>query len=375
MRDRQWYLDRMQAERMWEVSTGKGVTVAVLDGGVDSSARELTGKVLEGKNFVVPGKSAEEDEDGHGTAMAMLISGNGAGGQGIQGLAPSAKILPLTVVDSHKKAKSTTLVERIASAIRYAADSEAKVINMSVGEAEYDVGQREQRELQSAVDYAIDRGKLLMASAGNSGDKGNVLEYPAGSAGVAGISAVNQSLTATKYSNTGPQVALAAPGEDIPIRCKEEGGYCRSGGTSQATAIASGAAALIWSKHPGWTGNQVLRVMMESAGRPKSGKVPSPSLGYGTTCARCAVLDNKGTPGPADVNPLVEAKTSASPSPSASAGATDLKKDAPSGGLAADSSREEGSNAAPWIVAGLLVVGLAAGAAGFHALRRKSQVR
>ncbi|MFI9038936.1 S8 family serine peptidase [Streptomyces sp. NPDC053726] len=349
----------MQAAEMWKVSTGTGITVAVLDSGVIPSVPELTGKVLSGKNFVEPQRGAHKDKSGHGTAMAMLIAGNGVNGSGVKGLAPNAHILPLTVFGSSKES-GTNSVPALVAAIRYAADSEAKIINMSLGFEDFMLAGGEKAQIQEAVDYAVGRGKLLLAATGNRGDKDNGVSYPAGSLGVAGIGAVDKTSSVTKYSVSGPQVALAAPGEEIPILCGGgQAGYCNSGGTSQATAIASASAALIWSKHPSWTGNQVLRVLMNTAGKPTEGKVPSRYIGYGTVRPRLAVLGDPGDPGPADVNPLVAARSPKSPSASAPSGSgspSNSSKSSASPAVSAKADDGKGVGAMVWIIIGVAVV-------------------
>lgn len=205
---------------------------------------------------------------------------------------------------------------------------------------------------------------MLLAGTGNRGDKENRAAYPAASIGVAGIGAVDKTSSATKYSVSGPQVALAAPGEDIPIRCVDgKTGYCSSGGTSQATAITSASAALIWSKHPSWTGNQVLRVLMNTAAKPTEGKVPSRYIGYGTVRPRLAVLGDPGDPGPADVNPLVAARTPKSPSASAPSGSgspTAASKQSAPPAASAKADEGKGAGAIVWLIVGVgavLVVG------------------
>ncbi|WP_055556863.1 S8 family serine peptidase [Streptomyces sp. NBRC 110028] len=375
MRERQWYLDAMQADSMWKVDSGKGMTVAVLDSGVDASEPELTGKVLKGKNFLNPKQDAHTDQDGHGTAMATLIAGNGANDQGIKGLAPDARILPLTVFGDSQKA-GTNSAPALIKGIRYAADSDAQIISMSLGFIEANLGDGQREQIQQAVDYALKRGKLLFAATGNDGDSGNYVSYPAATEGVAAVGAVDQGLAHVKYSSYGSHVALAAPGEEIPIPCaKGKPGYCRSGGTSQATAITSGAAALIWAKHPKWTANQVLRVMIETAGKPADGKIPSRYLGYGTIRPRYNVLENKGDPGPADVNPLVAAKKPDSPSKGEDKGTPSIS---PKGGAEADNAAEGteggGGSAMPWILgaAGAVVV---VGGGAFVFLRRRNAQR
>ncbi|RAJ55995.1 type VII secretion-associated serine protease mycosin [Streptomyces sp. KhCrAH-43] len=376
MRERQWYLDRMQAPAMWKVSTGKGITVALLDTGVIPSVPELTGKVLKGKNFVEPERGAHKDKDGHGTAMAMLIAGNGANDQGVKGLAPDARVLPLTVFGSSKES-GTNSVPAVIEAIRYAADSDARIINLSLGFEDYMLETGEREKIQQAVDYAIDRGKLILAATGNSGDKDNDPSYPAASAGVAGVGAIDKTLNVTKFSVWGSEVALAAPGDEIPILCGGGmPGYCKSNGTSQATAIASASAALIWSMHPDWTGNQVLRVLMNTAGKPSDGVVPSRYIGYGTVRPRVTVLGGKADPGPADVNPLVAARATASPSPSVSASASPSEDPKPSATPAAeDDDGQGGTDTTVWIVVGAVAAVVVVGGAVLLVRRRSTGPR
>ncbi|WP_236245604.1 S8 family serine peptidase [Streptomyces sp. CC210A] len=300
VRARQWYLDAMKAEDLWKVATGKGITVAVVDSGVDSTVPELRGKVLPGWNFYDAGgglgRVDERDTDRHGTNMATTIAGTGAGG-GLKGLAPGATILPVYVGPYISFG-----FKPVADGVRYAVDEGARIINLSfVGtpspsEAQY---------WQDAVDYARSKGALLFAGTGNTGTA--TANYPAASPGVVAVGAVGTTGKVSKFSNYGDHVALAAPGEKIPARCVEDKThYCQSGGTSHATAIASAAAALIWSAHPDWTANQVLRVMMETAGA--SGPVPSIYIGYGAVRPSQVLLEGKGDPGPADVDPLQEAR-------------------------------------------------------------------
>src|SRR5206468_3378425 len=130
VRPREWFLDAMQAQDMWKVSTGRDVTVAVIDSGVDDSVPELRGRVLQGKDFTDNPTNAHDDRVGHGTEMASLIAGTGADG-GIQGLAPGSRILPLRNLS---RAHEVTFSSRgLIEAIRYAANSDAQIINISQG--------------------------------------------------------------------------------------------------------------------------------------------------------------------------------------------------------------------------------------------------
>ncbi|MET9955490.1 S8 family serine peptidase [Streptomyces sp. NPDC006339] len=299
MRSRQWYLDAMKADEMWKVATGKGITVAVLDTGVDSTVSELRGKVLPGRNFNGEGLGRVDGKDTnrHGTNMAIAIAGSGTNG-GVKGIAPDAQILPVKIADS----SSFGLLDPTTKGIRYAVDNGARVINISFA------GPADESEIpkwREAVDYAQKKGALIFAGAGNEGL--GIRVYPAAIPGVVAVGALDTSGKIAKFSNYGAHLALAAPGVDIPSRCIEDKNrYCAQGGTSQATAIASGTAALIWSAHPDWTGNQVLRVMMETAGH--NGPVPSKYIGYGSVRPAQVLLEGKGNPGDPHVNPLLAAQ-------------------------------------------------------------------
>ncbi|MGW1195153.1 type VII secretion-associated serine protease mycosin [Streptomyces sp. NPDC002536] len=300
IRSQQWYLDAMHAEEMWKTSTGTGVTVAVIDSGVDADVPDLKGQVLDGQDFSGQQGNARTDTDGHGTRMALFIAGTGKGA-GTYGLAPGARILPVRASGTNNF-KSGSLA--LASSIRYAADSDAKVINISMGSP------GESAEMTDAVRYAVSKGKLIFASVGNSGDKANLVEYPAATPGVVGVGAVDRGIKAAPWSQSGPQVALAAPGADMIAPCTNGApGLCTGDGTSDATALASASAALIWSVHPNWSANQVLRVLINTAGGPKSGEKRSDTIGYGVVRPRIA-LQNPGDPGPADVSPLPGAQSS-----------------------------------------------------------------
>ncbi|MGW7005464.1 type VII secretion-associated serine protease mycosin [Streptomyces sp. NPDC054933] len=367
IRDREWYLDAMEAGKMWQVSTGSGVTVAVVDSGVDAAAPELSGRVLPGKDFESAGGDAHQDPDGHGTDMATLIAGDGNSGNGVMGLAPGARILPLRV--GIQPVSGSGYVQSISESVRYAADHGAKIINVSGGILESESSPRDRAPLDAAVKYALSRGALVFAASGNEGDKGNSVGYPAASPGAVAVAALDESGNVTKFSTYGPQVALAAPGKDIPGQCSKShgtaSGYCVGDGTSQATALASASAALIWAKHPDWTNNQVLRVLIKTAGRPKTGKVPSAYIGYGSVRPRIALLDNPGDPGPANVNPLFPTLLSNSASPSANAGSSAGSSTAP--GTAGHSSPVKGSstNTILWIGLGVgavvVIIGVVTG--------------
>ncbi|MGY0017867.1 type VII secretion-associated serine protease mycosin [Streptomyces sp. cg35] len=369
VRDRQWYLDAMHAEQMWKTSTGKGVTVAVIDTGIDPNLADLRGQVLSGKNYSRHPGNEHVDDDGHGTSMGVLIAGTGAKGQatGSYGLAPGTKVLPIRIPDLSEHTRSggnpDSYPTYMSKAIRYAADSDAQVINISQASRE------NSPELNKAVAYALSKGKLIFAGVGNTGAGANELQYPAATPGVVGVGAIGQDLKKTQESQSGPQVDLVAPGAEIIAACTGKTGLCKSHGTSDATALASASAALIWSKHPDWTNNQVLRVLLNTASGPVSGKKRTDDIGYGAVRPRIA-LTNPGDPGPADEYPLPDYKAGGSAAPD---GAGAKPSTGASGSPTAAS--DESSSALPWILAGvggLLLAGAGGGALAVRSRRRRA---
>ncbi|MEU8761244.1 type VII secretion-associated serine protease mycosin [Streptomyces sp. NPDC048659] len=372
VRDMQWHLDAMGVDKIWKVSEGEDVVVAVIDSGVDDTVADLRGQVLPGTNYSrLPGDE-NNDVDNHGTGIASLIAATGARGaeQGSYGLAPKAKILPIRIVYSQErwteKGQIDSFSEGMAKAIRFAADSRAKVINISVASSADRIGP----ELEEAVRYALSKGKLIFAGVGNTGDTDNAVKYPAATPGVVGVGGTTKTAAWWPKSQTGPQVDLAAPAENLVHACTKNTQLCDSSGTSDATALASASAALIWAKHPDWTNNQVLRVMLNTAGKPKSGKDRTDYIGYGTIRPLRA-LTTPGDPGPADVYPLPDlAAAEASAAPSASASGTPAPAESSLPPAAAPAEKDGGSGGL-WIALGVGAAVLVGGAATAVALRAR----
>ncbi|MFD9522677.1 type VII secretion-associated serine protease mycosin [Streptomyces sp. NPDC059979] len=364
IRSQQWHLDAMKADEVWKISTGKGMTVAVIDTGVNQIP-ELEGQVLPGKAFPVGDAEVGRDNDyyGHGTSMAAIIAATGkhSSGDGAYGLAPGVKILPIRVPDQMAGAKTPSWVE----AIRYAADSDAKIINISQGMPSKPEDDRDRAE---AVKYALSKGKLIFAAVGNSGNSTNEIAYPGATPGVVGVAATDSKGEATEESQHGPQVDLSAPGIDIVTACKGKTGVCKNHGTSDASALASASAALIWSAHPEWTNNQVLRVLLNTAGKPTDGSQRNDYIGYGIVRPRIA-LQTPGDPGPADVYPLPDlaaADASKKPSGSPDAKAPDAAASTP----APQAEEKKSGSALPWIGLGLGACVLIGGAVTVVVVRR-----
>ncbi|WP_263165215.1 S8 family serine peptidase [Streptomyces sp. SCSIO ZS0520] len=290
----------MSAEKIWKVSTGRGVKVAVIDTGVNANTSSLKGQVLTDE---VPKKvsyHATGDYTGHGTTMAEVIAGTGAGG-GLRGIAPGAKVVPYRVLLNGLEDKNE--IKRTpepSEALRAAADTDVKVINMSMGVY------AATPDMKAAVQYAYSKGKLMFAAVGNTAKEKNLIGYPAAFRGVVGVSALDQNGKVGEFSQHGDYIDLSAPGLDLPRWCDSTfESYCgKSQGTSFSAAYASASAALIWSAHPDWTSHQVLRVLIDTAGRDWPKDERSNYLGYGVVRPARNLLRHEGDPGPADVDPI-----------------------------------------------------------------------
>ncbi|MFE5862181.1 type VII secretion-associated serine protease mycosin [Streptomyces virginiae] len=361
IRSQQWHLDAMKADEIWKISTGKGVTVAVIDDGV-REIPELQGQLVPGKRFTPDGADGPTDQGGHGTTMAALIAGTGKhpSGDGGYGLAPSAKILPILVANTEKATPTWV------AAIRYAADSDAKIINVSLG-----IGGTPEDDLAraEAVKYALAKGKLIFAAVGNTGNSTNRIEYPGATPGVVGVGAVDASGEPTQESQHGPQVEMAAPGIDIFTACSGKTGVCKNHGTSDATALASASAALLWSAHPDWTNNQVLRVLLNTAGKPFDGSQRNDYVGYGVVRPSVA-LKSPGDPGPADLYPLPDLAAAADAAKKPSASADAKAPDAAASKPVAQAEEKKSGSVLPWIALGLGACVLIGGAVAVVVVRR-----
>ncbi|WP_437048004.1 type VII secretion-associated serine protease mycosin [Streptomyces sp. enrichment culture] len=278
VRDQQWALNAFAAEDVWAESQGQGVTVAVVDSGVDASHPDLSGQVLEGKDFT-GGGNAQEDIIGHGTKMASIIAGHGHGAgntSGVIGLAPKAKILPLRTLQTRE---DRNLDETWGAAVRYAVDQGAKVINLSFGN---DGGGKTLSAGRDAIAYAQAHDVVVVAAAGNEGSV--AVSEPAALPGVVSVGAVDEEANLWKDSNTGKGLTLTAPGVKIVGANKTmPNGYGVSSGTSEATAYVSAAAALVRSKYPGLTAGQVINRLIRTAtfAHHKGLTAPDEEYGYG----------------------------------------------------------------------------------------------
>ncbi|MEU6486396.1 S8 family serine peptidase [Streptomyces sp. NPDC046887] len=369
----------MHVDEIWKSTKGEGIKVAVIDSGVNDSVPSLRGQILSGRDFTGVKGDEKDDYTGHGTTMAELIAGTGRGG-GLQGLAPEAKIIPYRVADTEMQNNNKVNAFDIRQAIRAAADSDAQIISMSWGSEYYS------HDVRDAIEYAQAKGKLFFAAVGNSGDKGNAESYPGAYPEAVAVGATTSEGRVAKFSQHGDKVDISAPGADLLGWCDETfTRYCKIQGTSGATALASATAALIWSKHPEWTGNQVLRVMFESAGRGENWEpgTVSRQVGHGVVRPNAHITRGLGKPGDPDVSPDTGKRVggkpgsaSKSPTPGTSKQAPDA---APSGdnpalaGSASGKADDSGGTNSAYLIGGAIAATAVLAGAGALVARRRRQ--
>jgi type VII secretion-associated serine protease mycosin len=283
-----WALQRVLLNEVWQQSTGKGVRVAVIDTGVDVKNRQLTGAVdtRSGQNLLPKGlkdkygnkiergkENGTTDTVGHGTKVAGIIAARPAKGTGFVGLAPEATIIPIQQND----AESHGNTDSMADAIRYAAnEADADVINISQDTSN---AVEPTAELKQAVDDALSKKVVIVASAGNDGLGGNVKKtYPASYDGVLAVAASDRNNERAAFSQSGDFVGIAAPGVDM-VSTVPGGGHCADNGTSFSAPYVAGVAALIKAKHGDWTPRQIVAQLKQTAERSIPG--PDRLVGWG----------------------------------------------------------------------------------------------
>jgi subtilisin family serine protease len=266
----QWHLPKIGAPAAWDIAAGSSnVLVAVIDTGIDLSHPDLVNAIwqnpydakdgvdndgnglvddVNGWNFF-RNNDVLTDSTGHGTHLAGLIAAQRNNGIGVAGVASGVKVLPI-VVSEYAPASA------VVSAIYYAVDRGAHIINMSFGGPESFSGAR------AAIDYATERGVLLVASANNWAS--DEYSYPAVYQDVLAVAATDENDQRARLSSYGSWVDIAAPGQDV-LSTFPVGDYLKVSGTSQAAPIVCGVAALIKSQHPDWTAEQIRTQLLGTA--------------------------------------------------------------------------------------------------------------
>ncbi|MFC8847694.1 MULTISPECIES: type VII secretion-associated serine protease mycosin [unclassified Micromonospora] len=291
-----WPQQRYAPQRLAALASGAGVTVGVIDSGVDRRHPQLVGRVSAGTDFLDPGGDGSSDCAGHGTGVASIIAAEPRPGVAFQGLAPGARILPVRVseqqvVEGRESGRTVSAVD-FARAIRWAVDHEADVLNLSV------VLYTDNPAVRSAVGYAVERDVVVVAAAGNLHDSGDPRPYPAAYDGVLGVGAIGSDGRRADFSQTGPYVDLVAPGGEVLMATPGQG-HRQAEGTSYAAPFVAATAALVRQYRPELTAAQVTRQILATVD-PAPGNGSGGGYGAGVLNPYRAVTETGAGPvGPA----------------------------------------------------------------------------
>jgi serine protease len=256
-RQDEWQLTTLGVGKAWNYASGAGVTVAVIDSGVDSRHPDLVGQVLPGLDLVDPKGDGDTDLVGHGTTVSAIIAGRGDDNSGVVGIAPKARILPVRVLDEENRYDDAIIV---AKAVRWAVDHGAGVINLSLG------GSGTSEALAAALDYAFAKDVVVVACTGNTGaSPDNEVWYPAREPGVLAVAGLERDgRQLWSGSITGRDTVVAAPATDL-VGARSGGGYWRVQGTSFAAPMVAATAALVRSRWPDMPAGEVVNRIIQTA--------------------------------------------------------------------------------------------------------------
>ncbi|MDI6104986.1 type VII secretion-associated serine protease mycosin [Actinoplanes sp. NEAU-A12] len=299
----QWHLNALRLTEAWNYANGAGVTVAVLDSGVDAHHLDLEGQVLPGLDLVDKQGDGESDPVGHGTSVSAFIAGRNDDQAGVVGIAPKAKILPVRVLDNKNRYDDALIV---AKGVRWAVDNGADVINLSLG------GSGASATLAAAIDYAFAKDVVVIACTGNASGTStqkttNVgVWYPAREPGVIAVGGTERDGEGLwTGSMRGSETVVTAPATDL-VGARPDG-YWRVQGTSFASPMVAGTAALIRSRWPDMPASEVVnRIIRTAQDRGAPGRDaefgfglvdPVGALTADVTYAADNPLDNTPSPG------------------------------------------------------------------------------
>jgi type VII secretion-associated serine protease mycosin len=300
IRDAQYWLSDYGVQQAWQTTRGAGVTVAVIDTGVDGSVSELQGAVVGGTDMSGQGSADGQspvgsDDPAHGTLVGSLLAGRGtAAGDGVVGVAPEADLLSISVGFGAGAVDSD---QQIADAVTWAVDNGADVINMSLT--------RNTLDWPTSWDdvvllHAQENDVVVVAAAGNRGSGTTEVGAPATMPGVLTVAGVDRSGAASfDASSQGITIGVSAPSEKLVGVGPGDVHYSWSG-TSGATPLVAGVVALVRSAHPELGASDVINRVVSTAD-PRGSSLPDPLYGYGLVDAAAAV---QRTVAPVSANPM-----------------------------------------------------------------------
>ncbi len=300
----QWGLDRVAFEEAAALVDTSDVIVAVVDTGVRATHEDLQGVLLTGADMIDGVVDGTEADHFHGSHVAGIIAASTDNGIGMSASAPGVTILPVRVLDSSGSGSSSD----VADGIIWAADQGADVINLSLGSTSNSL------VVESAIDYAVGKGVVVVAAAGNSGAAGNPTMYPAALPNVISVGAIDSYDTRASFSGYGDWVDLTAPGVSIlSLHGLGDTSYAYANGTSMASPFVASAAALLKAVDPTITPAEVLSVLTDTA-EDLGPAGFDPEYGYGLVDPLSAVQAETG------VDPGGEPDPGTAPPPPTSAG-------------------------------------------------------
>lgn len=356
VQSRQWWITRLNLRKAWRITRGKGVTVAVIDTGVDPRFGDLHGALVPGFNVDVHA-TGDTDPAYHGTRIADEIAGRGSG-FGLLGVAPQAKILPIATSDTDSAP--------VAAALNHltAMSSPPQVVNMSFGGPFPCPG-----GVAAATRRAARAGIILVAGAGNSAQTGNLSQYPANCPGVVAVGAVNNDARSWPGSQRRSYVTLAGPGVHIiGYDANDKSGIGYSDGTSDASAVVAGIMALMRAHFPSMSARDIVTTVLGTARQFGGTKgTRNNRYGYGVALPYNALtrhvapdspdpvyagLDATGAP--SSTPPAPGSSGSGTPAPQSDSGPSAPASDATSSAPAAAPDSAGGTS--PGLVVGIVVV-------------------
>ena len=286
VRERQYWLADYGIQRAWDITRGSGVRIAIIDTGIDATHQDLQGAVVGGADFSglgsPDGLTPVGPERRHGTMVASLAAGRGNNAtDGVIGSAPEAQLLSLSMSFG---GGTISPDQQVANAVRFAVDNGADIISLSLTRNTRDWPESWDR----AFSYAAANDVVVIAAAGNRGSGTVAVGAPATMPGVLTVGGVDRSGQASDSASAqGITIGVMAPSEEL-VGATPGGGYVAWSGTSGATPIVAGIAALVRSAYPSMDAANVINRILQTANRVTS-TVPDPIYGYGLVDAYAAV--------------------------------------------------------------------------------------